>query len=72
MQTLELKIPPVILVAVFALLMWLLAKLVLPLALPLVWVWVLAAGFASAGVVVAVLGVLAFRRADTTVDPRAP
>jgi protein-S-isoprenylcysteine O-methyltransferase Ste14 len=72
MQALELKIPPVILVAVFALLMWLLAQLVLPLALPAVWRWVLTAGFAVAGIAVALSGVLAFRRADTTVDPRVP
>ncbi|WP_372624852.1 isoprenylcysteine carboxylmethyltransferase family protein [Arsukibacterium sp.] len=72
MQELELKVPPVILVAVFALLMWLLAKLLPSLALPAIWSWVLAVGFASAGLAVAVLGVLAFRRAETTVDPRVP
>ncbi|MCB1843433.1 MAG: isoprenylcysteine carboxylmethyltransferase family protein [Halioglobus sp.] len=33
--------------------------------------WV-AAGFALAGVGIAVLGVLAFRQAETTVDPRSP
>ncbi len=72
MQRLELKIPPVILAAVFALLMWLLAQLMPPLALPVVWGWVLAGIFVISGIVVAVLGVLAFRRANTTVDPRVP
>uniref|UniRef100_A0A486XPJ6 Protein-S-isoprenylcysteine methyltransferase n=1 Tax=Rheinheimera sp. BAL341 TaxID=1708203 RepID=A0A486XPJ6_9GAMM len=72
MQALELKIPPVVLVALFAVAMWLLAQVVPPLWLPSVWGLVLAGGFACAGVVVALLGVLAFRRANTTVDPRVP
>ncbi|WP_240220695.1 methyltransferase family protein [Rheinheimera hassiensis] len=72
MHALELKIPPLVLVALFALAMWLLAQLVPPLALPAVWGLVLAIGFAGAGVVVALSGVLAFRRANTTVDPRVP
>mgnify|MGYP006169944907 CR=1 FL=1 len=72
MQALELKIPPLVLVALFALAMWLLAQLVPPLALPAVWGLVLAIGFAGGGVAVAVSGVLAFRRANTTVDPRVP
>lgn len=72
MQTLELKIPPVVLVALFALAMWLLPQLVPPLALPLDWRLVLAGMFAGAGIAVALSGVLAFRRAKTTVDPRVP
>lgn len=72
MQALELKIPPVLLVMLFALAMWLLAQLVPPLALPSYWGLVLACIFAGAGVAVALSGVLAFRRANTTVDPRAP
>lgn len=72
MQALELKIPPVVLVALFALAMWLLARLVPPLALPLEWRLVLAGIFAGAGIAVALSGVLAFRRANTTVDPRVP
>ena len=72
MQTLELKIPPVVLVALFALAMWLLAQWLPPVALAAVWGQVLAGIFAGAGVAVALSGVLAFRRADTTVDPRVP
>ena len=72
MQALELKIPPVVLVLLFALVMWLVAQWLPPVALPAIWSWVLAVGFANAGVVVALAGVLAFRRADTTVDPRVP
>ena len=72
MQALELKIPPVLLVMLFALAMWLLAQWFPPLALPELWRLILAIGFAGAGVVVALSGVLAFRRANTTVDPRVP
>lgn len=72
MQALELKIPPVVLVALFALAMWLLAQWLPPLALPQSWRLLLAGVFAAAGVAIALAGVLAFRRADTTVDPRVP
>ena len=72
MQALELKIPPLVLVALFALAMWLLAQLAPLLALPVGWRLVLTIGFAGGGVAVAVSGVLAFRRANTTVDPRVP
>ncbi|HEX5792793.1 MAG TPA: isoprenylcysteine carboxylmethyltransferase family protein, partial [Rheinheimera sp.] len=72
MQALELKIPPVVLVALFALAMWLVTQWLPPLALPLDWRLVLAGIFAGAGIAVALSGVLAFRRANTTVDPRVP
>ena len=71
-QTLELKIPPVVLVVLFALAMWLLAQLVPALALPMSWRLLLAGIFAGAGIAVALSGVWAFRRANTTVDPRVP
>lgn len=72
MQTLELKIPPVVLVVLFALAMWLLAQWFPPLALPQSWRLVLAGAFVVAGVAIALSGVLAFRKANTTVDPRVP
>lgn len=72
MQTLELKIPPVVLVVLFALAMWLVAQWLPPMALPAVWGQVLAVVLAGAGIAVAFAGVLAFRRADTTVNPRVP
>ena len=72
MQALELKIPPVVLVVVFALAMWLLALWLPPVALPALWGQVLAGVLAAAGIAVALAGVLAFRRANTTVDPRVP
>lgn len=72
MRALELKIPPVVLVVVFALAMWLLALWLPPVALPALWGQVLAGVLAAAGIAVALAGVLAFRRANTTVDPRVP
>ncbi|WP_445768602.1 methyltransferase family protein [Rheinheimera sp.] len=72
MQALELKIPPVVLVAIFGLAMWLLAQLVPALAIPMSWRLLLAGIFAITGIAVAMSGVMAFRRANTTVDPRVP
>jgi protein-S-isoprenylcysteine O-methyltransferase Ste14 len=72
MQALELKIPPVVLVALFALAMWVVTPWLPPLALPQSWRLVLTGAFVVAGVAIALSGVLAFRRANTTVDPRVP
>ena len=72
MQALELKIPPLVLVALFALAMWLLTLVVPAVTLPAVWHLVLAGIFAISGAGVALAGVLAFRRVKTTVDPRVP
>ncbi|GAB2912416.1 methyltransferase family protein [Rheinheimera gaetbuli] len=72
MKALELKIPPLLLVVLFALAMWLFAQRVPPLALPFSWRLLFAGIFAISGVTVALAGVLAFRRAKTTVDPRVP
>ena len=72
MQALELKIPPVALVVLFALVMWLVALWLPPVALPAVCGQALAVVLAGAGLAVALAGVLAFRRASTTVDPRVP
>ncbi|WP_230818135.1 methyltransferase family protein [Rheinheimera aquimaris] len=71
-QALELKIPPLVLVTLFALAMWLLTLVVPAVTLPAVWHLVLAGIFAISGAGVALAGVLAFRRANTTVDPRVP
>lgn len=76
MSFLELKIPPLLLVLLFALVMWLLAphtaSLSAQLALPALFTTVLALFLAVSGLAVALAGVLAFRRAQTTVDPRVP
>ncbi|MCC5452384.1 isoprenylcysteine carboxylmethyltransferase family protein [Rheinheimera sp. UJ51] len=72
MQTLELKIPPLLLVVLFALAMWLLTQYLPSVALALSWRFFLAGILAIVGMAVALAGVLAFRRANTTVDPRVP
>lgn len=72
MLALELKIPPVALAVLFALAMWLLAQLTPSFAVPLLWRQILAGIFTFTGTVIALSGVLAFRRANTTVDPRVP
>lgn len=69
---LALKIPPLVLVIVTAALMWLAARampgygFVVPGRVPI------AEAVAAAGFVVAVWGVVAFRRAGTTVNPMKP
>ncbi|KAA1172886.1 isoprenylcysteine carboxylmethyltransferase family protein [Marinobacter salinexigens] len=72
MLTLELKIPPVILVLVTALLMWTLAVAVPGLGFTLSSSPLIALVPAAIGVAFALLGVLEFRSAGTTVDPRVP
>ena len=72
MQTLELKIPPVVQVLVTASLMWTLAVAVPSLGFTLSGSPLVALVFAAIGFAFALLGVLEFRSAGTTVDPRVP
>ncbi|MBR9871896.1 MAG: isoprenylcysteine carboxylmethyltransferase family protein [Gammaproteobacteria bacterium] len=72
MERLELKIPPVVQVFIFAGLMWISAVLLPALSITLSASPLVALILASAGVAFALLGVLAFRSAGTTVDPRIP
>jgi len=72
-QTLELRIPPVVLVLVMAGLMWALKVVTAPslgFAFPLSLFVALVVG--TAGFAFALLGVREFRSAGTTVDPRVP
>jgi protein-S-isoprenylcysteine O-methyltransferase Ste14 len=71
-QTLELKIPPFIQVLVTASLMWALAVAVPSLGFTLSVSPLVALLLAAIGVAFALLGVLEFRSAGTTVDPRVP
>ena len=71
-QTLELKVPPVILVLVTASLMWTLAAVVPSLGFTLFSSSLVALVLAVIGVAFALLGVWEFRTAGTTVDPRVP
>lgn len=72
MKALELKIPPVVLVAIAAAGMWAVSAIssTLSFAIPGVAWW--STGTAVVGVCIAILGVLQFRVAETTVDPRVP
>lgn len=72
MEFLELKIPPLVQAIVIALAMWALAMVFPALALPLPFATGLAAGCVAAGSTVALLGVLEFKKAQTTIDPRFP
>lgn len=71
-HALELKIPPLALVLGFALLMWLAAtcapgfKLGFPFQPIAAWV------IGSSGIIICLLGVTAFKRAETTVNPTKP
>lgn len=72
MPQLELKLPPLLLLAVCALAMWLQASLTPGLSMQFSGQLLLAAVLAIAGGAIASAGVLAFRRAHTTVNPTKP
>jgi protein-S-isoprenylcysteine O-methyltransferase Ste14 len=72
MQVLELKIPPVALFVVFVLIMWAASAVFSATSFPLPGALVVAFVFAFAGAGIAVAGVSAFRRHDTTVNPMKP
>ena len=72
MSALELKVPPVALVLVFAVAMWLVSANVPSLAFGLPWRTVVAVAFVGAGVIITLVGVVAFRKAKTTLNPTKP
>ena len=72
MSALELKVPPVAVVLTFAGFMWLVARAFPALAFAFAGRVVLSAILAGVGVAVALVGVVAFRRASTTVNPTRP
>lgn len=72
MPQLELKIPPLLLVLLFAAAMSLLSSAVPQLSVPLPGNTLLSIVLLVLGGVTALFGVLAFHRANTTVDPRNP
>jgi protein-S-isoprenylcysteine O-methyltransferase Ste14 len=69
---LELKVPPVALALVLAPGMWLLARFVPWLSFPFPGKSIVGLALLAAGGLVALAGVVAFRRARTTVDPTKP
>jgi protein-S-isoprenylcysteine O-methyltransferase Ste14 len=72
MDRLELKIPPVVVVIISAVAMWLLARLSSASTVSFPGRLIGAALLAALGLAVTVAGVVAFRRARTTVNPTTP
>jgi protein-S-isoprenylcysteine O-methyltransferase Ste14 len=72
MQALEHRIPPPVVGALVAAVMWLLSQLPPQLPLPQTVTWVLVGALALAGVTFDLLGLLAFRRSRTTINPLQP
>lgn len=72
MQFLELKIPPVVLVIIFALAMWLGSAFAPGLDVQFPFGGILAGIFGLLGVMIAAFGVHEFKRAKTTVNPTKP
>ncbi|AKH39295.1 MULTISPECIES: methyltransferase family protein [Nitrosomonas] len=72
MKVLELKIPPIIIMALIGVIMWFVATLVPQLVLVIPGQFILAAiaGFTSIALILA--GAIAFRLAGTTVNPMQP
>jgi len=69
---LELKVPPPAVALVTAVLMWLVSRAAAALAFEFPAGNILAIGLAAAGIIIAVAGVLTFRRARTTLNPTKP
>jgi len=72
MQALELRIPPPIVALMVAVLMWGISKATPSVELPSLIRLTTSMALALAGVGVALAGVIAFRRAKTTVNPLKP
>jgi protein-S-isoprenylcysteine O-methyltransferase Ste14 len=72
MKTLELKVPPLVLVLLTGAAMWLASSASPALAWHPPYRLAVATALGLAGIAVAALGVAAFRRARTTVDPTKP
>jgi protein-S-isoprenylcysteine O-methyltransferase Ste14 len=72
MSVLEHKVPPLVVVAAAALLMWAVSAATPALAVDDATRWAAAALFLAAGASFCIAGVLSFRRARTTVDPVHP
>jgi len=71
-RSLELRVPPVAQVLISAALMWLGARSIPRLGFPLPGRHFIACGVALLGALISILGVVAFKRARTTVNPMKP
>lgn len=72
MKALELKVPPVVVVAIVAVGMWAIARFLPNIYFTIPQAGWLAVGIAVVGTGTAILGVMEFRVAGTTIDPRVP
>jgi len=72
MRVLELKVPPPAVAFVTAVLMWLVSRAAPAFAFVFPAGNLLAAGLATLGLVIAISGVVTFRRARTTLNPTKP
>lgn len=72
MRSLELKIPPGVVVLIIAALMWWVSRAVPVSGLPLPARRPAAFGLIAVGIAISALGVVSFRRAGTTVNPLKP
>ena len=72
MQSLELKVPPLLLAPLLAAVMWGISRCEPHFAIPGIARWTVSLALATAGLSLALLGMLAFRRSRTTVDPTRP
>jgi protein-S-isoprenylcysteine O-methyltransferase Ste14 len=72
MNALELKVPPVVVVLLAGAAMWLASAATPSFASQLPYRQAMALALAAAGLVIAALGVVSFRRAGTTVNPTKP
>ena len=72
MRALELKIPPVAITLLSAGLMWAVAASCPRASVSIAGHWILAGTMAFIGGIIAVAGVVAFRRHETTVNPTTP
>lgn len=69
---LERRIPPPLVVAICAAIMWYLARQSPLLEIPLILHWMTIIGFAATGAITLLVATAAFRRAQTTVNPHKP
>jgi protein-S-isoprenylcysteine O-methyltransferase Ste14 len=72
MPTLELKVPPVAVVLLVALMMWFISLVTPAIELTFFVRVLIGAAFATAGIAVALAGVASFMLANTTVNPTTP
>ncbi len=72
MTALELKIPPVMVAAITAVLMWVTYILTPETPIPAIFRKITMYSFTAAGAVIGFAGVVSFRKAETTVNPLKP